>query len=95
MNRRQVLRGTGAVVLAALGAHVARAASQASFERAVYAGSDGDGPTTDDYLAALEDARPSVTDEVRAGFDADVADLAAWTTVANVLLNLDEMMMKR
>ena len=57
-------------------AHVARAASQASFERAVYAGSDGDGPTTEDYLAALEDARPSVTDEVRAGFDADVADLA-------------------
>jgi hypothetical protein len=25
----------------------------------------------------------------------DVADLAAWTTVANVLLNLDEMLMKR
>lgn len=26
---------------------------------------------------------------------ADVADLAAWTTVANVLLNLDETLMKR
>jgi GNAT superfamily N-acetyltransferase len=57
-------------------AHVARAASQASFERAVYAGSDGDGPTTEDHLAALADARPSVTDEVRALFDADVHDLA-------------------
>ncbi|TVS13279.1 MAG: DUF1553 domain-containing protein, partial [Planctomycetaceae bacterium] len=27
--------------------------------------------------------------------DADVIDLAAWTVVANVLLNLDEMLMKR
>jgi hypothetical protein len=27
--------------------------------------------------------------------NADVADLAAWTTVANVLLNLDETLMKR
>ncbi|MEI6232924.1 MAG: DUF1553 domain-containing protein [Planctomycetota bacterium] len=27
--------------------------------------------------------------------DADVTELAAWTTVANVLLNLDELMMKR
>jgi hypothetical protein len=26
---------------------------------------------------------------------AEVADLAAWTSVANVLLNLDEMLMKR
>ena len=25
----------------------------------------------------------------------DVAELAAWTVVANVLLNLDEMLMKR
>ncbi len=57
-------------------AHVARAASQASFERAVYAGAEGDGPTTEDYLAALEDARPSVTDEVRASFDEDVRELA-------------------
>jgi transitional endoplasmic reticulum ATPase len=59
-------------------AHVARAASQASFERAVYAGSDGDGPTTDDHLAALADARPSVTDEVRALFEADVSELARY-----------------
>ncbi len=57
-------------------AHVARAASQASFERAVYSGVDGDGPTTQDYLAALAHARPSVTDEVRAMFDEDVRDLA-------------------
>ena len=56
-------------------AHVARAASQASFERAVYAGSDGDGPTTQDYLVALQDARPSVTEEVRRLFDADVEAL--------------------
>jgi len=27
--------------------------------------------------------------------DADVADYAAWTVVANVILNLDEMFMKR
>jgi hypothetical protein len=27
--------------------------------------------------------------------DADLADLAAWTVVANVLLNLDEVLMKR
>jgi GNAT superfamily N-acetyltransferase len=59
-------------------AHVARAASQASFERAVYAGIDGDGPTTADYLAALQDARPSVTDEVRAAFDEDVESLARY-----------------
>ena len=26
---------------------------------------------------------------------ADIADLAAWTTVANVILNLDETLMKR
>jgi len=57
-------------------AHVARAASQASFERAVYAGSDGDGPTTADYTAALAEARPSVTPEIRELFEADVAELA-------------------
>jgi hypothetical protein len=27
--------------------------------------------------------------------DCDVAELAAWTVVGNVLLNLDEMLMKR
>jgi hypothetical protein len=26
---------------------------------------------------------------------ADIAELAAWTVVSNVLLNLDEMLMKR
>jgi GNAT superfamily N-acetyltransferase len=57
-------------------AHVARAASQASFERAVYDGTDGGGPTTEDYLVALGDARPSVTREIREMFDADVAELA-------------------
>ncbi len=59
-------------------AHVARAASQASFERAVYAGVEGDGPTTEDYLAALEDARPSVTEEVRSLFEDDVRELARY-----------------
>jgi transitional endoplasmic reticulum ATPase len=56
--------------------HAARTASQTSFERAVYAGEDGDGPTTGDYLAAVRAARPSVTDEVRAAFGDDVAELA-------------------
>jgi N-acetylglutamate synthase-like GNAT family acetyltransferase len=56
--------------------HAARVASQASFERAVFAGIDGEGPTTDDYLAALAQAKPSVTAEVLAGFEADVRDLA-------------------
>lgn len=56
--------------------HSARVASQSSFERAVFSGVEGDGPTTADYLAALADARPSVTDEVRATFEADVAELA-------------------
>ena len=57
-------------------AHVARVASQASFERAVYAGADSDGPTTEDYLLALADARPSVTDDVRTQFEEDVRELA-------------------
>jgi GNAT superfamily N-acetyltransferase len=56
--------------------HAARAASQTSFERAVYSGSDGDGPTTDDYLGALALAKPSVTEGVRARFEDDVRDLA-------------------
>jgi transitional endoplasmic reticulum ATPase len=56
--------------------HVARAASQASFERAVFGGAEGDGPTTDDYLSALSVARPAVTAEVLEAFEADVADLA-------------------
>jgi GNAT superfamily N-acetyltransferase len=56
--------------------HVARAASQTSFERAVYGGIDGGGPTTGDFLLALSGARPSVTDEVRSQFDEDVRGLA-------------------
>jgi len=56
--------------------HTARAASQASFERAVYSGVEGDGPTTDDYLRALDHAKPSVTEAVRARFEQDVRDLA-------------------
>ncbi len=56
--------------------HVARVASQASFERAMFDGEDGRGPTTDDYLAALDEARPSVTAAVRASFDDDVRTLA-------------------
>jgi hypothetical protein len=27
--------------------------------------------------------------------DADIAELAAWTTVANVVMNLDEFLMRR
>ncbi|MCA0330659.1 MAG: ATP-binding protein [Actinobacteria bacterium] len=56
--------------------HAARSASQASFERAVFAGVEGDGPTTDDYLAALAQVKPSVTEQVRAAFADDVRDLA-------------------
>jgi transitional endoplasmic reticulum ATPase len=57
-------------------AHAARAASQASFERAVFAGVEGDGPSTADYLAAISDAKPSVSEEIRAAFAADVEELA-------------------
>ncbi|MFN8157613.1 MAG: ATP-binding protein [Candidatus Nanopelagicales bacterium] len=56
--------------------HAARQASQASFERAVFDGSEGTGPTTDDYVAAIAAAKPSVTEEVRASFAADVDELA-------------------
>ena len=56
--------------------HAARAASQASFERAVYDGSSDEGPVTADYVAALRGSRPSVDDAVRAAFDADVRELA-------------------
>ena len=56
--------------------HAARTASQASFERAVFDGSEGAGPTTDDYLAAVAQSRPAVTDEVRSAFDADVEELS-------------------
>jgi SpoVK/Ycf46/Vps4 family AAA+-type ATPase len=56
--------------------HAARAAAQNSFERAVFSGVDGDGPTIEDYLAALTQIRPSVTLELRAAFEDDVARLA-------------------
>ncbi len=56
--------------------HAARSASQASFERAVFAGVESDGPTTDDYLTALASAKPSVTEQVRSAFEQDVAELA-------------------
>jgi mono/diheme cytochrome c family protein len=45
-----------------------------------------------DFARSLENAR-HIAGTSPAG--ADVADLAAWTVVANVLLNLDEMFMKR
>ena len=47
-----------------------------SFERSVFAGMDGTGPTTEDYLVAITESRPSVTDEVRASFEKDVEELA-------------------
>jgi transitional endoplasmic reticulum ATPase len=56
--------------------HAARVASQSSFERAVFAGCEGGGPTTGDYLAAIAAARPSVTEEVRTSFADDVEQLA-------------------
>ena len=49
-----------------------------------------------DFLAAPEDAGKMATDPlgpVPSDFPADVADLAAWTVVANVILNLDETFM--
>jgi SpoVK/Ycf46/Vps4 family AAA+-type ATPase len=58
--------------------HAARAASQASFERSVFSGEEGEGPTTQDYLDAIAAAKPSVTAEVRAGFEADVEELSRY-----------------
>ena len=49
-----------------------------------------------DFLHAPDEARKMVTDPlgpVPDGFPADMADLAAWTAVANVILNLDESFM--
>ena len=65
-----VSRGAAAAIFARF------AASQTSFERAVYGGSADEGPTTDDYAAALRGARPSVDAAVRASFEADVRELA-------------------
>jgi SpoVK/Ycf46/Vps4 family AAA+-type ATPase len=56
--------------------HAARVASQMSFERSVFAGQEGTGPTTEDYLVAISDSRPSVTREVRDSFERDVEELA-------------------
>ena len=52
--------------------HAARSASQASFERCVFAGVESDGPTTQDYLTAIVAAKPSVTEAVRRAFEEDV-----------------------
>jgi hypothetical protein len=48
------------------------------------------------YLSQGDDARQMAADPLGALPDgAEVADYAAWTVVANVILNLDEMFMKR
>ena len=52
--------------------HAARSASQASFERCVFAGVESDGPTTQDYWTAIVAAKPSVTEAVRRAFEEDV-----------------------
>jgi hypothetical protein len=49
-----------------------------------------------DYLQNPDDAKKMATDPLGplpSALDADVADLAAWTVVANVILNLDETFM--
>jgi hypothetical protein len=49
-----------------------------------------------DYRESPEDARKMATDPLGAppaDLEADMADLAAWTVVANVILNLDEAFM--
>jgi len=49
-----------------------------------------------DYLQNPDDAKKMSTDPLGplpSALDADVADLAAWTVVANVILNLDETFM--
>ncbi len=49
-----------------------------------------------DYAKDVEKARRLATDPLGpAPKGANLADLAAWTTVGNVLLNLDEMLMRR
>lgn len=48
------------------------------------------------YRESIEDAKRLATDPIGdLPKDADVAEYAAWTVVANVILNLDEMFMKR
>ena len=47
------------------------------------------------FAAAPEAAQQMATEPIGAAPEgADVIDLAAWTVVGNVLLNLDEMFMK-
>ncbi len=48
------------------------------------------------YGADAELAKSMATDPLgMPGGNANLAELAAWTTVANVILNLDEMIMRR
>ena len=49
-----------------------------------------------DYAQSPDAARKLATEPLGpAPADADLAALAAWTVVSNVLLNLDEALMKR
>jgi len=49
-----------------------------------------------DYAKDLAKAKKLATEPIGAApAGADVVELAAWTTVGNVLLNLDEMLMRR
>ena len=49
-----------------------------------------------DYLAKPAEAQKMATDPIGPVPDGvNVVDLAAWTVVGNVLLNLDEMFLKR
>ena len=48
------------------------------------------------YLDAIDDAKKMATDPLGELPDsADPVEFATWTVVANVILNLDEMLMKR
>jgi hypothetical protein len=46
------------------------------------------------YAAKPEEAAKFASSALHPAKDQDVTELAAWTTVANVLLNLDETLMK-
>ncbi|WP_286177639.1 DUF1553 domain-containing protein [Rhodopirellula sp. JC639] len=51
---------------------------------------------TETYRQSIDDAMQMATDPLGAlPEDADPAEYAAWTVVANVILNLDELLMKR
>jgi hypothetical protein len=48
------------------------------------------------YRASAEEAARMATETIGpAPKDADIAELAAWTTVANVVMNMDEFLMRR